>query len=92
MLSEPREPPAQGPRQASDIKILAREVLQNRSTMSELLATATGKRKEDVVKDTGRCYYMSPHEAVEYGLIDKVLTPDKLREVGQELPSFVSAL
>jgi len=92
MLSEPREPPARGPRQASDIKILAREVLNNRSTMSELLATATGKSKDDIVNDTSRCYYMSPDKAVEYGLIDKVLTTDKLKEVGQELPSFVSAL
>jgi len=92
MLSEPREPPARGPRQASDIRIMAREVLQNRSTMCDLLAKATGKTREDVVKDTGRCYYMSPAEAVKYNLIDKVLTPEKIKEQGQELPSFVSAM
>ncbi|CAE7449408.1 Abcb6 [Symbiodinium sp. CCMP2592] len=93
MLSEPREPPAQGPRQASDIRIMAKEVLQNRSTMSELLSTATGKTKEQVVEDTNRCYYMTPDEAVEYGLIDKVLTPEKLKGAGdKEVPSFVSAI
>lgn len=92
MLSEPREPPARGPRQAADIQILAREVLQNRATMSELLAKATGKTMDQVVKDTSRCYYMSPDDAVEYGLIDKVLTPEKIKEQGQELPSFVSAM
>merc|ERR1740122_147283 len=43
MLSEPREPPARGPRQASDIKIMAREVLQIRATMAELLSMGTGK-------------------------------------------------
>ncbi|CAK9045823.1 unnamed protein product [Durusdinium trenchii] len=93
MLSEPREPPARGPRQASDIRILAREVLQNRSTMSELLSKATGKTKEQVVEDTNRCYYMTPDEAVEYGLIDKVLTPEKMKAFGEkEVPSFVSAM
>ncbi|CAE7612983.1 abcB6 [Symbiodinium natans] len=85
MLSEPREPPAQGPRQASDIRIMAKEVLQNRSTMSELLSTATGKSKEQVVEDTNRCYYMTPEEAVEYGLIDKVLTPEKLKGAGDKI-------
>lgn len=93
MLSEPREPPARGPRQASDIRILAREVLQNRSTMSELLSKATGKSKEQVVEDTNRCYYMTPDEAVEYGLIDKVLTPEQMKAAGdKEVPSFVSAM
>ncbi|CAJ1362539.1 unnamed protein product [Effrenium voratum] len=92
-LSEPREPPARGPRQASDIRILAREVLQNRSTMAELLSCATGKTKEQVVEDTNRCYYMQPDEAVQYGLIDKVLTPEKLKAAGdKEVPSFVSAM
>eukprot|EP00440_Ansanella_granifera_P071812 gb/GFBE01077931.1/.p1 GENE.gb/GFBE01077931.1/~~gb/GFBE01077931.1/.p1 ORF type:complete len:325 (+),score=67.96 gb/GFBE01077931.1/:1-975(+) len=93
MLSEPREPPARGPRQASDIRIMAREVLQNRSTMAELLSKATGKTKEQVVEDTNRCYYMTPDEAVTYGLLDKVLTPEKLKSVAQgEVPSFVSAM
>jgi len=96
MLSEPREPPARGPRQASDLRILAREVLQNRATMAEMLARATGKEAEQVIKDTQRCYYMTPDEAVKYNLLDKVLTPEKVKEqakeAGQELPSFVSAM
>eukprot|EP00931_Biecheleriopsis_adriatica_P122504 TRINITY_DN974_c0_g1_i1.p1 TRINITY_DN974_c0_g1~~TRINITY_DN974_c0_g1_i1.p1 ORF type:complete len:322 (-),score=65.00 TRINITY_DN974_c0_g1_i1:111-1076(-) len=92
MLSEPREPPARGPRQASDIRIMAREVLQNRATMSELLSRATGKSKDQVVQDTNRCYYMTPEEGVEYGLLDKVLTPGDIKTSGQEVPSFVSAM
>merc|ERR1711948_22940 len=76
MLAEPREPPAEGPRQAADIRILAREVLQNRATMCDFLAQGTGKTREQLLKDTDRSYYMTPEEAVEYQLIDKVLTPE----------------
>jgi len=93
MLAEPREPPAKGPRQASDIKIMAREVLQNRSQIAEQLARATGKTRETMLKDTSRCYYMTPADAVEYGLIDKVLTADQIKQQsGQEMPSFAAAL
>lgn len=92
MLAEPREPPARGPRQAADIKIMAREVLHNRKTMGELLGKATGKSEEQIVEDTQRCYYMTPEEAVEYGLLDKVLTPEKLKSETGSVPSFVSAM
>jgi ATP-dependent Clp protease protease subunit len=93
MLSEPREPPARGPRQASDIRILAKETLQNRATMADLLSMGTGKPAEQVVKDTQRCYYMTPDEAVNYNLIDRVLTPEGMKaEQGKDLPSFVSAM
>lgn len=92
MLSEPREPPARGPRQATDLHILAKEVLTNRDTVAELLAKGTGRSKADVIQDTQRCYYMTPDEAVSYNLIDKVLTPEVAKEVGQELPAFASAL
>merc|ERR1712014_177151 len=52
MLSEPREPPARGPRQASDIHIMAREVLQNRTTMAEQIAKSCGKTIDEVIRDT----------------------------------------
>merc|ERR1712039_301056 len=84
MLSEPREPPARGPRQASDLRILAREVLHNRSTMAEMLARATGKDAERLIQDTQRCYYMTPDEAVQYNLIDKVLTPEKVQQQARD--------
>lgn len=92
MLAEPREPPSRGPRQAADIQIVAREVLQNRKTINELLARATERTTDEVARDTRRCYYLSPEEAVEYGLLDKVLTPERAKEQGQELPSFISSL
>lgn len=91
MLSEPREPPARGPKQAADIEIMAREVLQNRTTMAAQLAIAVGKSVEELIQDTQRCKYLSPEEAVEYNLIDQVLTADKIQE-DMELPSFVAAL
>lgn len=96
MLAEPMQPPAKGARQASDLQVLAREVMANRATMAELLAKATGKGEEEVIKDTQRCRYMTPDEAVTYGLLDKVLTPEKVKEqakeAGQELPSFIAAM
>lgn len=93
MLAEPREPPAKGARQAADIQIMAREVLRNRSVLHEELVLATGKTFEEVLRDTSRCCYLSPEEAVEYGLIDKVLAPDKLQTVaGGVVPSFLAAM
>jgi len=92
MLAEPREPPARGPRQAADIKIMAREVLQNRQQIAEQLARATGKSQEAVLQDTSRCKYMTPEDAVEYGLLDKVLTQEMMKQSGQEMPSFAAAL
>lgn len=67
---------AQG--QASDIEIQAREILRLKERLNEILAKATGQDVEAIIKDTERDYYMSAQEAVEYGLVDKVLeTPDK---------------
>jgi ATP-dependent Clp protease protease subunit len=67
---------AQG--QASDIEIQAKEILRLKERLNEILAEATGQDIETIVRDTERDYYMSAQEAVDYGLVDKVLeTPDK---------------
>jgi len=67
---------AQG--QASDIEIQAREILRLKERLNEILAEATGQDLETIVSDTERDFYMSAEEAVEYGLVDKVLeTPEK---------------
>ena len=60
--------------QASDIEIEAREVLRMKQLMNELLAKNTGQKLEKIEKDTDRNFWMSPAEAREYGLIDKVLS------------------
>ncbi len=61
---------AQG--QASDIKIQAEHILKIKEKLNKILAENTGKKVEDVEKDTDRDNYLSAEEALEYGLIDKI--------------------
>ncbi|MCP5264558.1 MAG: ATP-dependent Clp endopeptidase proteolytic subunit ClpP [Burkholderiaceae bacterium] len=63
---------AQG--QASDIEIQAREILYLRQRLNSILAEKTGQPIERIATDTDRDNFMSPEDAVSYGLIDKVLT------------------
>jgi ATP-dependent Clp protease, protease subunit len=67
---------AQG--QATDIQIRAKEVLANKATMLDILAKTTGQDKAKVEKDMDRLFYMTPHQAVEYGLIDRVFEKEEL--------------
>jgi ATP-dependent Clp protease protease subunit len=60
--------------QASDIEIHAREIIQLRTTLDEILAQNTGQSLEKVSKDTERDYFMSSEEAVNYGIGDRVIT------------------
>ena len=60
--------------QASDIDIHAKEVLQTRDRLNQILANHTGKPLEQIARDTDRDNFMSGEVAVEYGLIDTVLT------------------
>jgi len=59
--------------QATDIEIHAREVLSTRDLLNELYAKHTGQPVEKIKADTERDNFMSPAQAVEYGLIDEVL-------------------
>jgi ATP-dependent Clp protease protease subunit len=63
---------AQG--QATDIEIHTREILRIKKELNEILAKNTGKTLKKIQADTERDNFMSASEAVEYGLIDKVLT------------------
>jgi ATP-dependent Clp protease protease subunit len=58
---------------ASDIEITAREILRLKDRLNEILSSHSGKKMEDVVRDTDRDYFMSAEEAKKWGLIDKVL-------------------
>jgi ATP-dependent Clp protease protease subunit len=60
--------------QASDIEIQAREILRMKDMLNSMLASDTGQSVERVNKDTDRDFIMSAAEAVEYGLIDEVIT------------------
>ncbi len=60
--------------QATDIEIQAKQILRIKATLNEILAANTGKPLEIIEKDTDRDNYMTAQEALEYGLIDKILT------------------
>ena len=67
---------------AADIEIAAREILAIRKQLNDLLAEHTGQDVEQIAKDTDRDYWMTPAEAANYGLIDKVQEPrEKLPKV-----------
>ena len=63
---------AQG--QATDIEIAAREILRLQDKIRTLLAGNTGQEYEKIARDTDRDYYLTSEQAVEYGLVDEILS------------------
>ncbi|MDE2282384.1 MAG: ATP-dependent Clp protease proteolytic subunit [Actinomycetales bacterium] len=61
--------------QASDIEIQAREILRMKDMLNLMLANDTGQSVERITKDTDRDFIIGADEAVEYGLIDEVISP-----------------
>ena len=60
--------------QATEIQIAAENILKTKKKLNEILAANTGKSYEQIAADTERDNYMSAQEAVEYGLIDSIIT------------------
>ena len=60
--------------QATDIEIHAKEILKIRERLNQILSKHTGRKLKDIQSDTERDNFMSGDEAVEYGIIDKVMT------------------
>jgi ATP-dependent Clp protease protease subunit len=60
--------------QGTDIEIQAREVIGLKRRLEEIYASHTGKEQEEISRDMERDFFMSPPEAVEYGIIDSVIT------------------
>ncbi len=60
--------------QATEIEIAAENILKTKKKLNEILAANTGKPYEQVAADTERDHYLSAQEAMEYGLIDSVIT------------------
>ncbi len=67
--------------QSSDLEIQAREILRIRSLMEAMLAEATGQDVEKVSRDIERDKYLTAEEAVEYGIVDAILTSRKDAQV-----------
>ena len=68
---------AQG--QATDIEIQAAEIIRIKKSLNEILASNTGQSLKKIEKDTDRDYIMTPTEALEYGMIDKVVSRDAIK-------------
>lgn len=62
--------------QATDIDIQAKEILYTRQVMNEILAKHTGQTVEKILADTDRDFYLNVQEAVDYGIIDKIITKE----------------
>jgi ATP-dependent Clp protease protease subunit len=75
-----------GQAQATDVQIRAKEVIANKTAILDILAQNTGQSAEKIAQDTDRTFYLTPQQAKEYGLIDRVL------ESAKDLPMAVPAL
>ncbi|MBA0826747.1 hypothetical protein Goarm_011570 [Gossypium armourianum] len=64
--------------QAIDVEIQAREIMHNKNNVTRIISASTGRPFEQVLKDIDRDRYMSPIEAVEYGIIDGVIDRDSI--------------
>ena len=63
--------------QTTDIEIYTKEMLRTRDKLYKIISKHSGKSVEQILKDAERDYYMSPEEAVEYGLIDRIISGDE---------------
>jgi ATP-dependent Clp protease protease subunit len=61
--------------QTSDISIAAREIVRWRERMNELIASHTNKTAEEIAADSDRDFYLTAQDALEYGIVDKVIEP-----------------
>ncbi|MFP5262168.1 MAG: ATP-dependent Clp protease proteolytic subunit [Blastocatellia bacterium] len=71
--------------QATDVRIHAEEMLRMRAVLSRILADSTGQPFEKIDEDVERDFILSPSQAVEYGIIDSVLSSRDLRPAGESL-------
>ena len=67
------QPLGGGQGQATDISIIANRLLKVKKRLNSILATNTGKPLDLIEKDTDRDYFLDPNDALEYGLIDKII-------------------
>ena len=72
---------AQG--QATDIDIQAKEIIRLKKALNEILALHTGKDIKKITSDSERDFFMSGQEALEYGIVDKVITKREMMNMGK---------
>lgn len=84
VLNQPRT--GFGRSQATDIQIRAKEILSNKAATLDILSRNTGQAADKIAKDTDRMFYMTPQEAKEYGLIDRVL--DSMKDLPAPVPAM----
>lgn len=72
--------------QATDIDIQAREILRQRDLLNRILADATGQPIDRIEEDTDRDRYLTAKEALDYGLIDMIIEPSKIKIGGNGKP------
>jgi ATP-dependent Clp protease protease subunit len=70
--------------QATDIDIQAREIMRLKKTINELFAIHTGQDRKKIEKDTERDFFMTGQEALEYGIVDKVITKREMVSMGRD--------
>ena len=63
--------------QASDIDILAREIVRQRQLFHEILSKHTGKGTDVIRQDSDRRRYMTAQQMLEYGLVDEIIAPEE---------------
>lgn len=78
---------AQG--QAADIEIQANEILHHKLTLNGYLSEFTGKPLDEITADTDRDFFLGPEEAVEYGLIDAVISKPTVMSMNGSTPALV---
>ncbi len=83
LLHQPSIPHMAGT--AKDIEIQAEEMLRMKQTMNEIMAHHTGQSVDKIEKDTDRDFWMSPDQAVEYGLVDHVVETAASRAIAESL-------
>jgi ATP-dependent Clp protease protease subunit len=69
--------------QATDIDIYAKEILRMRETLNEILANASGQPVDKIARDVDRDYILEPDQALQYGLIDRIIDSRKLLPVAK---------
>jgi ATP-dependent Clp protease protease subunit len=74
---------AQG--QAADVEIAAREIMRMQDLIRSIIAKHTGQPLEKIAHDTDRDFYLNPQQAVEYGIVDEILTKPKKEEAKKKL-------